>query len=1124
MITRLVLLFTLLFSINLSAQECEDSLNELFQNYTGDRSKIDEFLEIQAGITMHKLAYATLRNSQTKEQYRIENEILKMLNQVKDKYEGDTDFRQVYEMYNHPDNKLSRTALARVLPYLKDIINDQNGEQSAFRRRYFNIGLSDVRMLAILAQKETLRSNGVYDHRLFRNHAHDNSILNFVKVINSSVRNTNADKQRMLESFENRLSVLMLKAQSLLEEIGMPEACLEEFDRCRTIDEGKVAIDDNFLELIGKAMEKIDTEAQESLKYDDVWLYTKSRIQGTISGNKRNRVQTTNKERSPKYEPPKEVEVITPQKSDKEVVLEYLVNHILDKAPHLFTRQELMAKPEFTIAMAQAIDDGVLARKGDKRSFYFNGKKYVVPELWNGEYSELGMGRPGSSISTFFSRTFRIDEYDEDDISIPSSIPASLHDDFMTTMNDQWENFDHKYAFEFNGKLYRYPDAKPLEQGLETFLSSFEVKPNKGEEIPTIVNPLESEKLAEIANEVREGNRSIIVDGEVYHISGAQAYIFKEHARARALHESTNTVVNEDVEKVEFPQSEDVRALNNEYPALVLKALTDRDRVIKSEDKVVDIYTGREIDRSDAISTVVSNRVTQGMDVEGSDYHSADTIFLQSNAMAIMNKDDTFEYDGAEYYTSNGNPLRRDVASDTNSSFHDGMIDSQLVHDRVSKLNGLDDNELVLEYFVQNPHPSCEYISVVDKKDSALKVYRFEGARKILVFESSVGLGKEPGDQRTRYRNSNFSETNNRSGAGEYTFSSVREGRIYLDHPSQEGPSQNVAMGISASPKSSSEVLLNPRQTNGNIEIPEPEKSYFEQTYVKAGCPFIVLPETDQLRYKVIEDDLQLIPSSRFDQTNNLLSDYHFSLSEKVEPKKIEISLNDPRYDTAQTREFLDALETEKRQIMSDLNLTNDEYDQLVKLAFGIMGTESSFGEGDGKKIPWYVSPGAYFLGMEWNTYKFKESKLGQFVVSTLKGEVDIVPIYPGTTVPLSTGSPILVPVQNNTDNNSRGATQIKNVRDFLSDSYPTITQETLSEPRNSAIATMYALKAKMDILKRVEDNHSGITEENRLDYLYYMYLGSTNQITGSSATPSLNPKVREANGYGAALNIYTEP
>ena len=51
---KILLSLFLLFSFSVQSETCEESLNELFANYSGGRSKIDEFLEIQAGITYHK--------------------------------------------------------------------------------------------------------------------------------------------------------------------------------------------------------------------------------------------------------------------------------------------------------------------------------------------------------------------------------------------------------------------------------------------------------------------------------------------------------------------------------------------------------------------------------------------------------------------------------------------------------------------------------------------------------------------------------------------------------------------------------------------------------------------------------------------------------------------------------------------------------------------------------------------------------------------------------------------------------------------------------------------------------------------------------------------------------------
>jgi hypothetical protein len=1095
-----ILLIIVLFSTSIFAQDksaCVDSLSEMFAQYDGDRSKIDEFLKIQAGITMHKLAYATFRNSGSKAEYTLEKEILNMLNQVQEKYQDDEEFREVYDMYHHPDNRLSRTALARVLPYIKDIINEQNSEQSAFQRKYFNIGLSDVRLLAILAEKESLRSNGVYDHRLFRNHSHDNSILNFAKVINSSVKNTNWDQANMLKNFEYRIKQLQQQAIALLEDMDLPPECLEFYGSCKSSEGDSELIDEEFLNLIGEALEKTDIDVSLSLRYDDVWLHTKTMLHGTRRGNARNDYQTDNPERAPTYVPEEEVIIDTSQ-SDEELVHEYLVNHIMGQVPYLFSRDELEANPEFTVALAQAVDDGILAKLGDNRKFIYNGKEYILPELWNGEHSDLGLGRIGEGVSSTVSWIFRLDSFDEDNTTIPSDIPTNLHSDFYETMNSQYKTFGRKYGFEFNGKLYTYPDAKPMVKGIDNFLSKYE----QGDTDEVIShNPLKSENIADIAQEIRDGNRSYISGEDVFHISGAKVDLSREYDRMENHYSKTNTVVNEDAVDMEFPSEEDIEKVHKFYPQLTLKALTDRKRAFKGNDEYIDIFRKAPIHNGDAQSIVLTQRSLGQGNVSRDEIRSLPEELVKENAVAILNNELTFKYEGENYFTSTGKKVFSTPDGDGNSSSFEGKVDHEILHDRLVDMNMLDDDELVLEYYARHLDSKCDYVSVVDKEDATLSVYKFDGVNKIQVFQSQVGLGSRPGDQRTRYVNASLTATNNRSGAGEYTFGSFSSDRISLEHPNQSGPSKVVAMGVSKSEKTETELLLEPRNTYGNIEIPEPGKTYYQTNYVSQGCPFIVLPETNQLKYKVIEDDLRLITSNQFDHTQKT-RDFHLSQVEEVESKDIEIVVNDPRFVSEKTTTFLEALEDEKAQIMQDLNLTNDEYNELVKLSFGIMGTESDFGEGSSN-----------LFGL-WNTYKIKETGLGQLTISMLKGELDLIPIYPGT----------VLPIQTNPDNNSRGNTQIKNVRDFLKDSYPDINRNNLDDPRNSAIATMYALKAKMDALKRVEGQHSAITEENRMDYLYYMYLGSTNQITGGSATPELNPKVKKANEFGDMLKIYTEP
>ncbi|MCO4754914.1 MAG: hypothetical protein KC478_10570, partial [Bacteriovoracaceae bacterium] len=432
---------------------CKSILSDMISSGQIEGEKLQKFLNLQAGISLHRLAYASLRHSRSKEQFRLEKEILSMLEQMRDKRKSEPEFNKVYELFNHPDNKLSRTALAEVLPYLKDIINEQNGEQSSFKRKYFNIGLADVRMLAILAEREKSR-DGRYAHSQFKDHAYDQSILNFTKIINSSVANSGeVSKAHKLESMQSRLNELNKQALNLLEGMGMPMECQSLLNACVERSGDKVLIEDGFMNLISKVIEESDTiDLHEQLRYDDVWLHVNSKISGTSSGDidlqKDPSTVVVDDEvvvRRPNPTPrPKEVEFKFSEIDDRVVIENYLVQKVLDSIPYFFTREELESNMDFTLALAQAIDDGILAKKGKNRTFRYENAIYYLPETWNSEYSLPGNfgARAGELLSRRWNQFFRFDS--EVDVS---HIPKKDRDNFLTTLNDQAK--DHEHAFSF---------------------------------------------------------------------------------------------------------------------------------------------------------------------------------------------------------------------------------------------------------------------------------------------------------------------------------------------------------------------------------------------------------------------------------------------------------------------------------------------------------------------------------------------------------------------------------------------------------------------------------------------------------------------------------------------------
>jgi hypothetical protein len=104
--------------------ECLNSLSEIVQGDEVKEEKLKEFLKLQAGLTMHKLALATFSKDINKTRFTLEGEILSILDKMDDSRK-DEEFNRVYKMFTHPKNKLSRHALADVLPLIQDILNEQ---------------------------------------------------------------------------------------------------------------------------------------------------------------------------------------------------------------------------------------------------------------------------------------------------------------------------------------------------------------------------------------------------------------------------------------------------------------------------------------------------------------------------------------------------------------------------------------------------------------------------------------------------------------------------------------------------------------------------------------------------------------------------------------------------------------------------------------------------------------------------------------------------------------------------------------------------------------------------------------------------------------------------------------
>jgi hypothetical protein len=241
---------------------------------------------------------------------------------------------------------------------------------------------------------------------------------------------------------------------------------------------------------------------------------------------------------------------------------------------------------------------------------------------------------------------------------------------------------------------------------------------------------------------------------------------------------------------------------------------------------------------------------------------------------------------------------------------------------------------------------------------------------------------------------------------------------------------------------------------------------------MKLGYRVYILPEEQSHYFTIKNDNLQFTTNAKDIDYGK----YNFSPKDKTY-KQNHTVISAPLDQNGVAVAFMSTLDTEKQTLMNMYNLDNDDYNNLAKLAFGILGNESEFGTG--KKL---ILKEAAPVG-----------------VSIMKGNWF------------------------DTSDNSRGLTQIKQIPTPIASHYG-IDKSDLMNPHAAAVATLGLLAENLVVLKRLENNHPDITPENRMDYLLYLYMGSSRQIIEGEATPDKNIYIKKAKQYAdESLEIYQE-
>lgn len=296
---------------------------------------------------------------------------------------------------------------------------------------------------------------------------------------------------------------------------------------------------------------------------------------------------------------------------------------------------------------------------------------------------------------------------------------------------------------------------------------------------------------------------------------------------------------------------------------------------------------------------------------------------------------------------------------------------------RNTELNKMDNADKINEYY-KNKKDDSQYL-IVDKNSSRMHLYK----NGELVDSFEVITGKNKGDAQTVTKvengKTNWEKGNNSTGAGIYTISRIDpKSKSYYGLPSFNLKNElgiEVSTTIHGTPYSRRKYfndnnVENNRQSYGCINGKCTDlKELYSKYGLKEGDNVYILPEDKGNEFvyqdgniifkasdKNRKESLEYIDSEGNKQKGQGINYSNKTL--KYKPIKVFINksefeknvyqwndFNDDKEYEEVTKPFLNALVTNKKEIMKKAKIPSDVYNELVKVSFGIYGTESNFGD-----------------------------------------------------------------------------------------------------------------------------------------------------------------------------------
>lgn len=278
------------------------------------------------------------------------------------------------------------------------------------------------------------------------------------------------------------------------------------------------------------------------------------------------------------------------------------------------------------------------------------------------------------------------------------------------------------------------------------------------------------------------------------------------------------------------------------------------------------------------------------------------------------------------------------------------------VKKRKQEINKMVQADIIKEY---HKNSNEEYL-IVDKKRG--KMHLMKGNKEISSY--NVGTGENIGDEQTRTwvdketKKTDWSKGNKQTGAGIYTVSAKQaKNSHYSNAPSWNFINEygiEVPMAIHAAPQGRVRKITDKDETNNRVSngcingICYNLEDLYKKGY-KEGQKLYVLPDDENNTYEIKNG--KLVFSSKNPDVNRTVKTLNYKpikleIDEKTFKDKVftAFDFNDEE-EFKTTKSYVKSLQDNKQKIMKATQIDGDTYNDIAKIAFGIYGTESNFGD-----------------------------------------------------------------------------------------------------------------------------------------------------------------------------------